>query len=202
MLFLLFCSIILVERDEDKMIIFINSILLGSIFEIFFIWNMIIKIKEINNKKILLFMIVFLSYFISGIIVNFTYNNQYLCYIILNALIYLLSKIFFKNKFQIIDVFLIYYIIMTINFSCLILMKIFGYNLLFLYFNRILLILIIMFSNKIKNIYKKYIKYWNRKDGNKVKSITLRNLSIISMNVLLYIINWYVVNYLILIINR
>ena len=184
------------------MITFINSILLGSIFEIFFIWNMIIKIKELNNKKILLFMIVFLSYFISGIIVNFTYNNQYLCYIVLNSLIYLFSKIFFKNKFQIIDIFLIYYIIMTINFSCLILMKILGYNLIFLYFNRIFLILVIIFSNKIKNIYKKYIKLWNRRDGNKIKSITIRNLSIISMNILLYIINWYVVNYLILTVNR
>ena len=110
-------------------------------------------------------------------------------------------KLFYKEKVQIIDVFLIYYIIMAVNFTCLIMMKIIGYNLQFLYLNRLTLIFIMLLSNKLRMLYKKYIKYWNRKDGNKIKSITVRNISIITMNTLLYIINWYVVNYLALVVN-
>lgn len=179
------------------MINFVNKILLGSIFEIFFISYMLIKIKGIDSKRFLVFIITLLSYFISGLIVNFTYNNQYLCYIVLNIMIYIFMKIIFKNKMQIIDMFLIYYIIMIVNFSCLITMKIFGYNLKFLYSNRLILTLIMFVSCKLKTLYRNYIKYWNRKDGNKIKSITIRNISIITMNFMLYIINWYVINYLI-----
>lgn len=183
------------------MINFINSVLLGSIFEICFIAIMLIKIKGIKTKRWLVFLITLISYFASGVLVSFTYNNQYLCYISLNIFIYLLMKLFYKEKFQIIDVFLIYYIIMTVNFTCLIMMKIIGYNLQFLYLNRLTLIFIMLLSNKLRVLYKKYIKYWNRKDGNKIKSITVRNISIITMNTLLYIINWYVVSYLVLVVN-
>ena len=158
---------------------------------------MLVKIKELKDKRVLLFLGIFAIYFIGGLIVNFTYNNQYIFYIVFNAMTYTLLKALYKRKTQVIDIFLVYYIEMILNFSCLITLKIFGYNLLFLYANRLLLVIIMCLIPIFRKLYLKYVKYWNRKDGNKIKSVTVRNLSIISMNVLLYIINWYVVNYLI-----
>lgn len=180
---------------------FINSILLGSIFEIFFISMMLIRIKELKSKRLLLFIGIFIIYFIGGFIVNFTYNNQYLFYILFNILTYILLKFLYKKKTQIIDIFLIYYIEMILNFSCLFSMKLFDYNYTSYYFSRFILTILMIIAPLFRNTYKSYIKYWNRKDGNKIKSITVRNLSIITMNVLLYIINWYVANYLIVTVN-
>ena len=58
--------------------------------------------------------------------------------------------------------------------------------------NRILMfIFIFIFRNKIYNKYNDIIKCWNRhKNPHKIKSLTLRNISVIIFNLMFYFINF------------
>ena len=175
---------------------FVTGVLLGAVFEVLFITVMFYKIKGLKNKNLLLLITIFISYFLSGFITSFNYINQYLTYILLNVFIFIFAKLLYKNKINVLDFFIIYYIIMTINFSCLFMMKIIGYNYLFLFSNRLILLIIMLFSGKLNKIYKFYCYNWNRHNDNKVKSVTIRNFTIISCNLMLYIINYFVLYYI------
>lgn len=179
----------------------VMNLIFGILFEIAFITLMIIRIKDIKEKKIRLFLSVTATYFLSGILINFTYNNQYIFYILFNVICFLFLKLLYKRKTNLVDLFFIYYVEMILNFSCLILMVILGYNSLFAIANRILLIIIILLSKNINKLYKLYLNNWNRKPNNKIKSITLRNITIISSNIMLYIINSFIMNYFMFIIS-
>lgn len=179
----------------------ITGVLLGFIFEVFFISVMFYKIKGLKDKKIALFLSTLITFIITAMITGTNYSNQYLFYLIYNVILFGFLKIIYRNKINIIDLFLIYYIIMIINFTCLIMMKIIGYNYLFLFSNRLLLIVIMLISSKINPLYEFYLSNWNRHSNNKIKSITLRNITIISCNLMLYIINYFVLNYLIVMIS-
>ena len=174
----------------------IEMLLLGNLFEIFFLAFMIYKTKDLHKNMILLFLGITFIYFICGAIVSFTYNNQYVFYILFDVLIFLLLKIIYKKKTQILDIFMIYYFEMILNFTSLICMRIFNYTMLAFYINRIVLAFICALHKNFAKLYRTYIENWNRKDGNKIKAITVRNISILAMNLTLYIINWYLVNYL------
>lgn len=173
-----------------------QMLLSGNLFEVFFMSFMIYKTKDLHKKFFLLFLGITFIYFISGALINFTYNNQYIFYILFNLLTFALLKVLYKKKTQVLDIFIIYYFEMILNFSSLICMKIFEYSMIAFYINRAVLIFICCFHKKFAELYQMYIKNWNRKDGNKIKAITVRNISIIAMNLTLYIINWYLVNYL------
>lgn len=179
----------------------VMNLIFGILFEISFITLMIIRIKDIKEKKIRLFLSVTATYFLSGILINFTYNNQYIFYILFNVICFLFLKLLYKRKTNLVDLFFIYYVEMILNFSCLILMVILGYNTLFAITNRILLIIIVLLSKNINKLYKLYSNNWNRKTNNKIKSITLRNVTIISSNIMLYIINSFIMNYFMFIIS-
>ena len=60
-----------------------------------------------------------------------------------------------------------------------------------LIFNRIALFIPFLFKNNFNNLYKKYCKFWNRNDNEKrpIKSLTLRNISLISLNSFILLLN-------------
>lgn len=168
---------------------YIISILLGILPEILYFYLFLIFTKDIKNHKIKLLILLSLSYFLCMFI------NRYkvLYYIIFSILIYLSLKILYKQQTQIIDLFvfniseiyitllsLLIYIPQNLNqyFMCLII-------------NRLMLFIPFVFKNKLNLIYKSYLKYWNRNDSIKrpIKSITLRNISLILINSIIFIIN-------------
>ena len=168
----------------------------GNLFEILFISIMFYKIKGLKEKKILLFIGTFITYFLSGFITSYSYNNQYLFYILFNVIYFFILKLIYKKSINIVDFFIIYYIGMIMSFSCLILMKIFEYNYLSYIGSRIILFMFLLISGKLNKIYRFYCYNWNRHKDNKVKSITVRNITIISCNLMLYIINYFVLYYM------
>lgn len=180
---------------------FVLNILLGILFEVIFITLMIIKVKDIKDKKVKLFFSVLTTYFLSGILINFTYNNQYIFYILFNIICFMFMKILYKEKVNIIDLFLIYFIEMILNFTSLICMKALDYNYYSMILNRFVLILIYYLPLKFNNIYIKIKRNWNRHRNNKIKSITLRNLIIITCNLSMYVIYYFLTNYLVKIVN-
>lgn len=157
------------------------------LFETYFMYKMICKFKNVKSNKLYLLMII--SYLISAVVTNFNYNLHNYYYIVMATLIYLSLKLIYKNKTQIIDIFIINmtYIYLWI-FSSIYILCIQNYNIAFIIY--VLTLSIIMFLPvNYNNFYKKYCKLWNRRDDGKIKAITIRNISLYIINISLFITN-------------
>ena len=181
------------------MLNFIINLLLFMLsfpFEIMFIGYVLIKIKDIKSKKMFVYLIVGFAYILGGIITNFNYEKQYLFYLIFTFLSYILLKVKYKKHFEIYDIFTIFYIGEIIFIASLISMCILGYNLIAMLLSRLFLFLIMLICSKlsVNKFYKRIYINWNK--GHKIKSITLRNIFIIAFNILLFITNYMIMNYL------
>ena len=165
-------------------------------FEIMFIGYVLIKIKDIKSKKMFVYLIVGFAYILGGIITNFNYEKQYLFYLIFTFLSYILLKVKYKKHFEIYDIFTIFYIGEIIFIASLGSMLLVGYNYYLVFLCRLILLIIMYLANKfnINKLYKRIYINWNK--GHKIKSITLRNIFIIAFNILLFITNYMIMNYL------
>jgi len=167
---------------------YLISILFGLIPEVLYFTLFITYTKNIKEKRIKLFLLIVVAYFICITILQY----QVLCDITLIITMYLILKLLYKNKTQIIDIFIItisYFWLLLLSFLLMNFANKDLSNYMFLYFiQRILMFSIFIFKNKFNNIYKKYCKLWNRNDNEKriIKSITLRNLSLILLNVFIF----------------
>ena len=108
---------------------------------------------------------------------------------------YINLKVLYREKAQITDIFLFVYASIV-----LILISIFSYFIVYftvnnytvaLILNRILMFSYLIFNrDKLSCRYKKFYSTWNRhNDPNKIKSLTLRNVSVIITNLMFVIIN-------------
>lgn len=181
---------------------FISSII-NILFEVWFIHHNFIKIKQINNKKIKFYFGILISYILSSILIGFTYKSQIFMALLLAVFSYLIAKKLYSKKVQIIDFLLIYYIISFMLFVTIFTTLIFGYNIKMMIINRLMLLIIALTIHKLINkVYIIYKKNWNRGNNHKIKSVTLRSGSIITMNIFIYLINNYILYYLLKIINK
>ena len=112
-------------------------------------------------------------------------------------------KILYKNKVQIIDVFIIsiaFIYISLLSFICSLLLNYEYTNLTLYYFlyviDRIFLFLPFIVKDKFNSLYKLYCKLWNRNDNEKrpIKSLTLRNLSLVIINISIFLGNIYLIS--------
>lgn len=172
------------------------NLIFGILPEILFIWYVVTTSKNTNKHKLLLLILIAVSYVLCGTLVNFTYDHQYLVYVLMSVLIFISSKITNK-KTNILDLFVSYYSIMYINFVSLFTIKLIGYNSSIVVANRLILLGTCLLVHRYGNrFYKFCLSQWNRGNNNKIKSVTLRNILIISANLALFVINFYVLNYL------
>jgi len=165
--------------------------------EILFFMYFIVNIKQINNKKLLLFGLTSINYLLLILLNNYKVLN----YVIFTILYYITLKIIYKNKINIVDIFFIIYNQIYLSFSsfvcfCFVKEDLSNYYIL-LIINRILLLIPFIFNKKILKFYKKYCEFWNRNDKAKrpIKSITLRNISLVILNIFIYI-NYLVFTYI------
>lgn len=168
------------------MINFIVSLLLGMLPDVFYYFIYIKQIKEIKNKKFLFFALLFLNYILCIILIQ----HQFYLYIIQDIIIYLIMKKIYKA--QINDMFLIIFLETYMLVLSLISFNLINNYVLSFVIYRILLFLPLLFKDRIIEFYKNYTKLWNRHNiPNKIKSITLRNISLVVLNImiiLMYII--------------
>lgn len=184
------------------MIIQLISTILNILFEIFYLYFNITKVKDLKDKRIRLFLAILLSYMISSIAVGFLYSNQIYFFIILVALIYFSMKKLYGKKAQIIDIFFITYIITFMNLTSMITTTLLGYNMPMIIINRVILaIMIFPISKFLTMLYNKYISNWNRKEGNKIKSVSIRSSSLLILNMVVSITAIYIIYYLIAILK-
>lgn len=180
------------------MIQILISIMFGAIPEVLYFTLFLIAAKDLKDKKVRLFFLIFIAYLLC-VIVN-RYKTIY--YVSFIALIYIILKILYKGRTQIIDVFVIsislmYLIILSI--VCFAFAKNIYLYYIMLVINRILLFIPFIFKSNIRKSYINYCRLWNRsKDKNRpIKSITLRNISLISLNIFIFICNGvclYIIN--------
>lgn len=175
------------------------SILFGLIPEVLFFTLFITCAKGIKKKRIKLFLLMSIAYIICMFIK--TYKISY--YILFVILTYIIIKILYKNKVQIIDVFIIsiaFIYISLLSFICSLLLNYEYTNLTLYYFlyviDRIFLFLPFIVKDKFNSLYKLYCKLWNRNDNEKrpIKSLTLRNLSLVIINISIFLGNIYLIS--------
>lgn len=170
---------------------YLLSILLGLFPEVLYFTLFITYTKNLKEKRIKLFILISISYFLCILIKE----HQILYYILLVALIYLILKFLYKEKVQIIDVFIISFMcfwLTVLSFLSVFFLNEDNSNFIILsIIARIFLFLPFVFRNKFNVIYKKYYKFWNRNDLEKrpIKSITLRNISLILINSFILFLN-------------
>lgn len=147
--------------------------------------------KNIKEKRLLLTGIMIMQYLLLMHI--FPYNVWF--QIIYTFMSFVNLKVLYKEKSQVTDIFLF-----TAASILLILISAFCYGVFYatiknytiaLIINRILMFVVLCFSkNKIRNIYKKFCSIWNRHNNpKKIRSLTLRNISIIIFNLMFWLIN-------------
>lgn len=165
---------------------FIISLFLGILPDVFYYFIYIKKIKEIKSKNILFFILIFINYIVCIMLIQ----HQFYLYIIQDIVMYLIIKKLYKS--QINDMFLIIFLELYMLILALISFNLINNYLIAYITYRVLLFLPLLLKNEIIECYKKYTKLWNRHNiPNKIKSITLRNISLVVLNImiiLMYII--------------
>lgn len=147
--------------------------------------------KNIKEKRLLFIGIMIFEYLM---LTNFIEYNVWFQFIY-TFMSYVNLKVLYKEKAQITDIFLF-------AAASLILMCICGISYFLILFtikqywvalvlSRILMFLFLfVFNKKINKVYKNVYELWNRHNyKGKLKSLTVRNISIILFNLMFYIIN-------------
>lgn len=155
-------------------------------FSLFLIYG-----KNLKHKRLLFTAIMVFEYIMITELIQFDVWLQFAY----TFMTFVNLKVLYKEKAQITDIFLF-----TIASIILILISAICYlSILFTLKNIYIALIartvfmflfIYSFREKINSIYKKFYKYWNRHNNPKaIKSLTLRNISIIIFNLMFWIIN-------------
>lgn len=174
------------------MIVVLNLIFnLLTIFLFGFSFN---NCKGIRDKSTYPFVLI--SYLLCCVISNFSYNNLIYAYIIL-AIIFSLLRSFKEKGYNVLNMLLMLNIALFYSTITALPILLLGYSYITLYISYFILIVFTLilklydFSKSYYNVYS----CWNRESGNKYKSITVRNFTLISIYTGFILINIFVVYY-------
>ena len=170
------------------MVNFIINFILGLLPEVIYFTLFLILTKKYKTNRIILFILLLIGYTILKI--TFPVNIYFqICFIFYVPIV---LKLLYKNKFHISDIFVfVYASIFLILITCLTAPISFitknywiGYI-----FNRIFMFAFLyIFRNKFNKAYRWVISQWNRnyEKPNKIKAITIRQVCVISLNVMIF----------------
>ena len=167
------------------------TIFVGMLPEIIYFTKFMEYAKNIKEHRIKFFLLITLAYILCILVSQY----KILYYVAFIFICYLLMKLVYKEKAQIIDIFVFSVSFLYITFSSLICFQFVKEDMsnyyLILIINRFTLILPFLFKNKFNILYNNYKSLWNRNNKIKrpIKSITLRNISLICLNVFIFIAN-------------
>lgn len=177
---------------EELILVFLEKIVEAIYFAMF-----LIICKNIKNKKLLFIGIMVFEYLMLKYFIKYSVYFQ-LAYTFMT---YVTLKVLYKEKAQITDIFLFTVaslILIAISFISYIPFYIITNGnvqlkeyIIALMLNRTLVSFVIIGGNKfIRKIYNKFCRLWNRHAiPNQIKSLTLRNISIITFNLMFWLIN-------------
>ena len=155
------------------------NMLCGVLPEMIYFYVFIKILLGIKNKKALLFVIISISYILSTLIVD---CNLYL-YILFYILVYIGLRV--SKKPIITDFFLIIFLeVYLYATSGLCYFCIPNYIIAFIV-NRIMIFIPLLFKKQLIKLYENYKSLWNKRENATIKSLTLRNISLIVINALI-----------------
>ena len=171
---------------EELILLILEKVLEAIYFAMFLIVG-----KNIKNKKLLFIGIMVFEYLMLKSFIRYSVYFQ----VAYTFMTYVNIKVLYKEKAQITDIFLF-----TVGSLILIATSVLCYGIIYftiheyvwvLLINRPLIFaLLYLGRNKIPQIYKRFCSLWNRHNiPNQIKSLTLRNISIIVFNLMFWLIN-------------
>ena len=163
---------------------FAISLLLGMMPEVLYLTIFISKYKKLEKNRIKLFLLLAVGYVLLVMISQYKLIF-YICYI---AYSYIVLKL--VTKTHIIDLFMnsIAYAFMTLlSYFCYYLFK--NYWMAFSINRTILLLSPLLLGELIRKFYCYYQTLWDVKREAKIKSITVRNVSLLVINMLILVMN-------------
>lgn len=171
---------------HEILLLFLEQVCEAIFFSIFLILG-----KNLKEKRLLFTAIMLFEYLVLKSILLYNIWFQ----LIYTFMSFINLKVLYKEKAQITDIFLF-----AAASIILIIINVLVYFAFYFIINNYLLAIIVcrvvlfgflfLSRNKIYNIYNKFYSLWNRhKEKNKIRSLTLRNISIIIFNLMFYFIN-------------
>ena len=171
---------------EELILLILEKVLEAIYFAMFLLIG-----KDIKNKKLLFIGIMVFEYLMLKSFIRYSVYFQ----VAYTFMTYVNLKVLYKEKAQITDIFLF-----TVGSLILIATSVLCYGIIYftiheyvwvLLINRPLIFaLLYLGRNKIPQIYKRFCSLWNRHNiPNQIKSLTLRNISIIVFNLMFWLIN-------------
>ena len=155
--------------------------------EMFYLSTAVCCAKGIKEKRFLFFLLLLISSTLSMLILEF----QLWHYIAFIASGYFIMKILYKSHISDLFVFLIFFAWLAI--SSYIAFMIAGNGVVGLVVHRVILFSVFALRGKFNGWYKSYRKLWNRRDDNRIKSLTLRNISLIFLNAFIVFMNFFLI---------
>ena len=167
---------------------------LGAVPEALFFSLFLILCKDLKEKRALFALLMYVEYILIKMFISYDVWFQ----IIYTFMTFLILKVLYKDKAQITDIFAF-----AVASLVLVFISILSYMLVYYtigvyavayVLNRLMLFgVLYLLRNKLKVWYKKFMNLWNRKPNQKIRSLTVRNVSVIIFNVMFYIINFCMV---------
>ena len=178
------------------MLYILLTVFIGMLPEILYFTKFIEYSKNLKEHKIKFFILMTIVYVLCILLSQY----KILYYVAFIFLSYLAMKVIYKNKVQIIDIFVfsVAFAYVALNgFICSLFFKndLSNYYIITI-INRFTLFIPFIFKKYFNKLYEKYKALWNRNDKIKrpVKSITLRNISLISLNIFIFLLNVAIIN--------
>ena len=166
---------------------FLISLLLGMIPEVLYITLMTSYLEGIKTKIIRLFVLNSFGYIVLIMVCRF----ELIFYIAYIIYLYWALKLIFKV--QITSFFMISVVfssIIWVSFICSFWSNYYvGYII-----SRIMLVILYLCRVNFYILYRKYKACWNRNTTHKIKSITLRNCSLVFLSVMIIILNTFLLS--------
>lgn len=181
------------------MVNFATNFVLGLLPEVIYFTLFLIYTKDYKYNKLKLFVLLLIGYTLLKFLlpINIYFQLSFTLYVPI------ILKILYKDKFHISDMFVFVYASIILILCTLVILPIhsvFNNYVLAYIFNRILMFaFIFVFKNKLNKAYRWIISQWNRnyENPNKIKAITIRQICVISLNIMIFILNFgiqYVIN--------
>lgn len=171
---------------------FIISLFLGMFPDILYLTLFISFAKNLKEKRIKLFILLAIGYILLIMICQY----QFLFYIVYIIYAFLILKLLYKSN--ICDFFLCSVALFYMTIISYVGYMLLSWNYALYYIvERLVVYSIFIFKNKFNLVYNKYLGLWNRHENRKIKSITLRNSSLLFINsfiIILDLIIMYIVS--------
>ena len=167
---------------------FIPNVIFGLFPEVIYFTLFLIYTKNYKDNKIKLFLLLLLGY----VVLKFLLPANIYFQITFTLYVPVILKLLYKDKFHISDIFVFVYssivliIITILTYPIALILN--NYIIAYIINRFLMFLFIIFFKSKLNKIYKWVISQWNRnyEKPNKIKAITIRQVCVISLNVMIY----------------